>query len=108
MRINAHGIRFIYVPGNWLRYFYTRSRSQFSADENLDQTIEMREEENKTCPEWHKKVLDTCFEVLEVNKKERIKRKGIEGAIELQDEILEKTGPQDLVGDLRNWRDRRK
>lgn len=55
-----------------------------------------------------RKAFQTYVDVLEENRKEDAKRKGIEKAIKLQNEIRKEIGPVDLISDLRNWRDRRK
>jgi hypothetical protein len=66
------------------------------------------EEEKISDPELLRKAFQTYVDVLEENRKEQKKRKGIERAVELQDEIREKIDSSDLIAALRNWRDKRK
>ncbi len=68
----------------------------------------MSEEEKISDPELLRKSFQTYVDVLEENRKEQKKRKGIERAVELQDEIREKIDSLDLIAALRNWRDKRK
>jgi metal-responsive CopG/Arc/MetJ family transcriptional regulator len=78
------------------------------SQEILDEIDKVSEEENMYRSELLRKAFQTYVEVLEENKKEQKKRKGIEKAVKLQDEIREKIGTLDLITDLRKWRDRRK
>lgn len=68
----------------------------------------MSEEEKISDPELLRKAFQTYVDVLEENRKEQKKRKGIERAVELQDEIREKIDSSDLIAALRNWRDKHK
>jgi len=74
----------------------------------LDEIDKVSKEQNMTRSELLRKAFQTYIDVLEENRKEHAKRKGIEKAINLQDEIRKKIGSLDLITDLRNWRDRRK
>jgi metal-responsive CopG/Arc/MetJ family transcriptional regulator len=74
----------------------------------LDEIDKVRKEHNVTRSELLRKAFQTYVDVLEENRKEIEKRKGIEKAIKQQDEIRKEIGSMDLIADLRNWRDRRK
>jgi Arc/MetJ-type ribon-helix-helix transcriptional regulator len=76
--------------------------------EILEEIDALSKEENMTRSELIRKAFQTYVEVLTEKKRERKKRKGIERAVELQDEVRKMVGDMDLVKDLRNWRDRRK
>jgi len=76
--------------------------------EILEEIDALSKEENMTRSELIRKAFQTYVEVLTEKKRERKKRKGIEKAVELQDEIRNMIGDIDLVEDLRNWRDKRK
>jgi len=68
----------------------------------------LSKEENMTRSELLRKAFETYVEVLTEKRKERKKRKGIETAIELQDEIRSSVGHMDLIEDLRRWREKRR
>ena len=74
----------------------------------LEEIDMLSKQENMTRSELIRKAFQTYVEVLTEKKRERKKRKGIERAVELQDEIRSSVGDLDLVTDLRNWRDKRK
>ena len=74
----------------------------------LEEIDALSKQENMTRSELIRKAFQTYVEVLTEKKRERKKRKGIEKAVELQDEIRHTIGDLDLVEDLRKWRDKRK
>ena len=74
----------------------------------LEEIDTLSKQENMTRSELIRKAFQTYVEVLTEKKRERKKRKGIEKAVELQDEVRNTIGDMDLVEDLRNWRDKRK
>ena len=74
----------------------------------LDEIDKVRKEHNMTRSELLRKAFQTYVDVLEENRKENAKRKGIEKAVKQQDEIRKEIGSMDLIADLRNWRDKRK
>jgi metal-responsive CopG/Arc/MetJ family transcriptional regulator len=76
--------------------------------EILEEIDNLSKQENMTRSELIRKAFQTYVEVLTEKKRERKKRKGIEKAVELQDEIRKIIGDMDLVKDLRDWRDKRK
>lgn len=78
------------------------------SQEILEEIDKLSREENMTRSELLRKAFETYVEVLTEKKKEHKKRKGIETAIELQDEIRNSIGHMDLIEDLRRWRDRRR
>lgn len=76
--------------------------------EILEEINKLSKEENMTRSELLRKAFKTYVEVLEEEKKEQKKRKGIEKAIHLQDEIRNTIGHMDFVEDLRKWREKRR
>lgn len=78
------------------------------SQEILEEIDKLSKEENITRSELLRKAFETYVEVLIEKRKERKKRKGIETAIELQDEIRNSLGHLDLVEDLRRWREKRR
>ena len=78
------------------------------SQEILEEIDKLSQEENMTRSELLRKAFETYVEVLEEKRKGLEKRKGIETAIELQDEIRNSIGHMDLIEDLRRWREKRK
>jgi len=78
------------------------------SDEILDEIDKIRKEKGITRSEFLRKAFKTYLEVLTEEKKEENKRKGIEKAIQLQDEIRKAIGKWDSTEDLRKWREARK
>lgn len=74
----------------------------------LDEIDKLGEEEKMTRSELLRKAFKTYVEVLSEKKKESRKRKSIEKAIRLQDEIRKEIGDMDLIEDLRKWREERR
>jgi metal-responsive CopG/Arc/MetJ family transcriptional regulator len=78
------------------------------SQEILEEIDKLRQEENTTRSELLRRAFETYVEILEEKRKEIKKRKGIERAIELQDEIRDSIGDKDLIEDLRKWREKRR
>lgn len=78
------------------------------SDEILDEIDKIKKEEGTTRSELLRKAFKTYLDVLREKKKEEKKRKGIEKAIQLQDEIRKAIGKWDSIEDLRRWREARK
>ena len=76
--------------------------------EILEEIDALSKEENMTRSELIRKAFQTYVEILTEKKRERKKKKGIEKAMELQDEVRKIVGDMDLIKDLRDWRDKRK
>lgn len=78
------------------------------SDEILDEIDKIRKEKGVTRSEFLRRAFKTYLEVLAEEKKEEQKRKGIEKAIQLQDEIRKIIGKWDPIENLRKWREARK
>ena len=75
------------------------------SDEILDEIDNIRKQKGITRSEFLRKAFKTYLEVLAEEKREEDKRKGIEKAIQLQDEIRKAIGKWDSTEDLRKWRE---
>lgn len=73
--------------------------------ERIDKT---RKEKRLTRSEFLRQASDAYFHILEEEKRELEKIRGIEKAIQLQDEIRKRVGKWDALKHLRRWREFRK
>ncbi|MEW6456033.1 MAG: ribbon-helix-helix protein, CopG family [Acidobacteriota bacterium] len=77
-------------------------------DEILKEIDRERERINITRSKFLRRAFEVYLKVLEEERKEEEKKKGISRAIELQEKIQGIVGKVDLVKDLRAWRETRK
>lgn len=78
------------------------------SDEILEEIERKRKERHLTRSGFLKKAFESYLNLLEEEKREEEKKRGIETAVRLQDEIREKIGKWDSSRVLRKWRDARK
>ncbi|MEW6088272.1 MAG: ribbon-helix-helix protein, CopG family [bacterium] len=78
------------------------------SDDILAEIENKRKEKHLTRSGFLRKAFESYIRVLEDEKLEEEKKRGIEKAIELQNEIREKVGEYDFAEDLRKWREGRK
>lgn len=78
------------------------------SDDILEEVDKIRKEKGMTRSEFLRRAFKTYLEVIAEEKKEERKRKGIEKAIQLQDEVRKVIGKWDSTGELRKWREARK
>lgn len=78
------------------------------SNEILEEIDKIKKEKGITRSEFLRKAFKTYLEVLTEEKKKEKKRKGIEKAIQLQDEVREAIGKWDSLEELRKWREARK
>jgi metal-responsive CopG/Arc/MetJ family transcriptional regulator len=74
----------------------------------LDEIDKLSREENMTRSELLRTAFRTYLEVLSEKKREKKRQKAIDRAIQAQDEIRREVGEEDLIQELRKWRDDRK
>jgi metal-responsive CopG/Arc/MetJ family transcriptional regulator len=77
-------------------------------DEILEEVDNKRKEKKINRSEFLRRAATTYLHVLEDEKAEEEKKKGIEKAIELQDEIRSKIGKWDAIETLRKFRESRR
>lgn len=85
------------------------SKVNVSLPEDLLERIDkLRQERRITRSEFLQRASHTYLEILEEERKEEEKRRGIKEAIRLQDKIRKKIGHWDSTAELRRFREQRK
>lgn len=85
------------------------AKINISISENILEEIEKkRKEKHLTRSGFLRRAFESYLRTLEEEKEEEEKKRGIEKAIKIQDEIREKLGKWDSTQTLRRWRENRR